>query len=58
VELGHPVGHGAEVDLVHPYTESLPIDREIERQHAVLLALLDPSSILFVLEYPCLRVRM
>ena len=35
VELGHPVGHGAEVDLVHPHTEPLPVDREIERQHAV-----------------------
>jgi hypothetical protein len=41
-----------------PHTESLPIDREIERQHAVLLAQLDPCSILFVLEYPCLRLRM
>ena len=26
MELGHPVGHGAEVDLVHPHTEPLPID--------------------------------
>jgi hypothetical protein len=58
VELGHPVGYGAEVDLVHPHRESHPIDREIERQHAVLLAQLDPCSILFVLEYPCLRLRM